>query len=368
MRKLAVLVALLLAACGDPKLKAGLNVGLAGADVGRMATTEVRMSGAARDRYFDTRVAAQTIIAAGELTPAIMRAALDSLAADEKVGVVISRFLGSEEIDAARAYSAARMPFLSVSPLPDGISSATGPGFSLVPSLTDQAVFLAQQARPSEKVAIVHIDNAYGTTMASELVHTLEARGFKGVEVRQYHQAWDEPRVVALGTELQRDYRPTLLYFVGRAPSLELIWQPFRETAENVRVLASDLVESPAIFANNEGRFSGLQYVRYADPMSQAPRMKDLNERYWMWISRGEMTNEAILVYDAMMLIGEAMRAGARERSEFIDYFASLGRTRPPFNGVGGLIEFTNGGAVKRELKLGEVTRRGVITAGDTIE
>jgi len=366
--KLAVCAIVLLAACGDPKLKVGLNVGLAGADVGRMASTEVRMSGAAKDRYFETRVAAQTIIAQGELTPAIMRAALDSLAADEKVAVVVSRFLGSEELDAARAYVAGGVPFLSVSPLPEGISSATGPGFSLVPPLVDQARFLAEQAEPSEKVAIVHVDNAHGRTMAEEIVKALAARGFSGVEVREYKQSWDEPRVVALGTELQRDYKPDLLYFVGRAPSLELIWQPFRNTAEMARVFASDMVESPAIYANNEGRYSGLRYVRYADPMSAEARMKDLNDRYWMWISRGEMTGEAILVYDAMTLVGDAMRAGARERQDFIEYFKSLGRTRPPFKGVAGLVEFTADGAVRREFKLGEVKGRSVVTVGDSIE
>ena len=366
--KLAVCAIILLAACGDPKLKVGLNVGLAGADVGRMASTEVRMSGAAKDRYFETRVAAQTIIAKGELTPAIMRASLDSLAADDKVPVVISRFLWKEELDAARAFVSGRMPFLSVSPLPDGITAAAGPGYSLVPSLEDQAQFLAEQAKPSDKIAVVHIDNEHGVLMAAAIVKSLKARGIDGVEVRQYHQSWDEPRVVALGSELEKDYKPTLLYFVGRAPSLELVWQPFRNTQEMARVYASDMVESPAVFANNEGRYSGLKYVRYADPMSAEPRMKDLNDRYWMWISRGEMTGEAILVYDAMTLIGDAMRAGARERSDFSEYFASLGRTRPPFKGVAGLVEFTDGGAVKREFKLGEVTNRGVVTVGDSIE
>ncbi|MGQ0815413.1 MAG: ABC transporter substrate-binding protein [Gemmatimonadota bacterium] len=355
-------LALVLADCGDPKLKVGLNAGLAGADVGRMAATEVRMSGAARDRYFDMRVAAQTIIARGELTPAILRASLDSLVADESVAVIISRFLLAEELAAARNFSAQGMPFLSVAALPSGVASPNGSGFSLVPGLTEQAIFLAKQANAADRIAIVHIDNVYGTALRAELVNALNARGFKTAGIRQYQQSWDEPRVVALGTELERDSDPNLIYFIGRAPSLELIWQPFREAAKEVRVIGSDLVESTAIYANPQGRYTGLKYVRYFDPKSAEPRMKDLNDRYWMWISRGEMTGEAVLVYDGLMLVAAALRAGARERSEFVAYFASLGKTRPPFKGVGGLIEFTSAGQAQRDFELAEVTSEGVVS------
>src|SRR5688500_15149903 len=154
---LAFALACALGACGDPDLKVGLNVGLAGADIGRMAATEIRMGGAATDRRFDVRVAAQTIIARNELTPAILSAALDSLAADEDVGVIVSRFLQKEEFDAARRFTAAGVPFLSVSPLPAGIVKTGGPGFSLVPGQAEQAAFIAREAKPGDRIAIVHI-------------------------------------------------------------------------------------------------------------------------------------------------------------------------------------------------------------------
>ena len=365
VRKLALL-AFALGACGDPDLKVGLNVGLAGADIGRMAATEIRMGGAATDRRFDVRVAAQTIIARNELTPEILTAALDSLAADEDVGVIVSRFLQQEELDAARRFTSAGMPFLAVTPLPEGIASASGPGFSLVPSQRDQAAFLAEQARASDRISIIHIDNAYGRNMTQLLTAALAARGVTPVDVREYKQAWDEPRMVALGTEVEK-VEPTAMFFFGRAPSLELVWQPFREAAKDIRVYAGDLVESTALYANPAGRYTGLRYVRYIDPRSKDPRMTDLNDRYWMWISRGEMTNEAVMVYDALTLVGEAMRAGARTRPEFIAYFASLGSTRPPFKGVGGLVQFTAGGEVQREMHLAEVTYRGVVMPGDSL-
>lgn len=359
VRALALALA---AGCGDPDLKAGINAGPAGAGVGQMAAREVRMAGAAKDRRFDVRIAAQTIIARGELTPEILGASLDSLAADEDVAVIVSRFLEKAELDAARRFNAAGQPYLSLSPLPRGIATANGPGFSLVPSLRAQAEFLAQHAQANDRITVVHLNNEYGRELAALLVAALRARGFTQVDVRHYEQSWDEPRVVALGTEIEAA-SPTVMFFLGRAPSLELVWQPFRNAAKPIRVFGSDLVESPALYANREGRFTGLKYVRYFDPKSRDPRMDDLNTRYWMWLSLGEMTNEAALVYDAMLLMGDALRAGARTDGEFISFFASLGKSRPAFDGVGGPIAFDENGDVQREFKLAEVTGRGVLSA-----
>jgi ABC-type branched-subunit amino acid transport system substrate-binding protein len=359
IRKLLPFILVAAAACGDPKLKVGLNVGPAGADVARMASSEVRQSRPARDRRFEIRVAAQIPMVRNELTPALMRAALDSLADDESVAVVVSRFLGQEMLDAAHGYNRKNVPYLAVTPLPPGFASASGPGFSLVPNYTKQATFLASLADPEDRIAIVHIADAYGAMLAAEVVKALTARGLSVTEVRNYEQSWDEPRMVALGTDM-RSKDPTLLYFLGRGPSLELVWQPFRDVAKEVRVIGSDLVESNALYVNREGRFTGLQYVRYVDPQSPEPRIKDLHDRYDWWISRGEMTNEAVLVYDAMLLIGEGLRAGARSRADFQQYFASLGRSRPAFEGVGGDIAFGDDGEVAREFELAEVTYRGV--------
>ena len=357
-----VRLTVLLAACGDPKLKVGLNVGAAGADVGAMAASEIRQSQAAKDRRFEVRIAAQRAVSNQSAPPQMIKAALDSLAEDEAIAVVVSRFLGQETLDAARSYKSANVPFISVTPLPPGTSAPGGPGFSLVPGYAKQAEFMAGHASANDRVAIVHINDAYGVTLSNALTEALKTRGITPVDVRKYDQSWDEPRVVAVGTEMARDKMPTLLYFLGRAPSLQLVWQPFRESAKEVRVIGSDLVESTSLYTNPEGGFTGLKYVRYADPQSAEARMKDLHDRYMMWISRGEMTSEAALVYDALMMTGEALRAGARTRAQFREYFNSLGRSRPPFNGVAGPVAFDDAGEVARPFQLAEVTYNGIVT------
>lgn len=366
-RLLLLSLAIVVAACGRQKLEIAVNAGPGGADVGRMAASEIRQSGAAKNRRVEVRIPLMKPIVFGTATPRMMQLALDSVAHDEKVAVIVSRFLDNEILASAQDFKTKAIPFISTTPLPPGITSLNGPGFSMVPNLAKQAAFMAGEANARDRIVIIRINDAYGTGLTTALIGALHTRGITSVDVKTYEQSWDEPRMVALGTDLEKTGNPSLVYFIGRAPSLELVWQPFREASKDIRVVASDLVESTAIYDNPEGIFTGLKYVRYFDPQAKHPRMVDLHDRYLLWIGRGEMTGEAVLVYDAMMMTAAALRAGARTRGEIRRYFATLGRSRPPFSGVGGLVAFDEDGEVARKLELAEVTNRGVVIAGDTI-
>lgn len=352
---------LLVAACGNRQFDIGVNAGPGGADVARMASSEVRMSRPRIDKRVDVRIAAMRATARNEATPPMLAASLDSIIAEKHVGAVISRFLDQEVLALVPRMKSSGLPFLSTTPVPGGIVSGNGPGFSLVPGYHKQAAFLALQSTTSDKIAIVHIDDFYGNSLATELVKALKDRGQNVVEIKKYRQDWDEPRMVALGTILQKQIDPTLVYFIGRAPSLELVWQPFREAGGSSKVIGSDLVESTALYENQEAKFTGLRYVRFFDTKSQETRMKDLHDRYAMWIGRGEMTGEAVLVYDAMLMLGEALRSGARTHQDVVAYLTSLGKSRPPFKGVGGPISFGSDGEVDRKFELAEVHDRGIV-------
>ena len=88
--------------------------------------------------------------------------------------------------------------------------------------------------------------------------------------------------------------------------------------------------------------------------------MHDLASRYVFWVGFGNITSEGVLTYDGMHLIGDAVRAGARTRAQVRAYLESLGKTRPPFSGVGGLISFADDGTVHRPMELVEIQARGV--------
>lgn len=355
------LVFLLLAAtaCGDKKLEVAVYDGLHGATIANMAASGVRQSQVAKDRRFDARAVAQHAIVRDSLTPEILTASLDSIVQDTLVVALLSRFYMQAAVDATSKMTQAGIPYLALHPVDPRLVGGNTAGFALVPDITKEAAFIARQVGAGKRVALIHIDDTYGRGMAAALVEALTEAGSAPFRVRSYQQSWDEPRMVALGHETRND-RPELMVFAGRSPSLTLVMQPFREAGEEIRVIGTDLVESQQTYNNADGSLAGVQFVRFIDPVSQNERMRDLAGRYTFWVGFGEITSEGVLIYDGVYLIGEAVRAGARTRQQVVAYLRSLGRTRPPFSGVGGLIAFGDDGQVQRAMELVEVQQRGV--------
>jgi ABC-type branched-subunit amino acid transport system substrate-binding protein len=354
-----MLLLLALSACGDPKLEVAVYAGPHGATVARMAASGIRQSQAARDRRFDSRPLNQIAVVRDSLTPEMLRASIDSVADDTLVVALISRFHLQAAIDATGRPNQAGTPYISLHSTAPELTGGDTWGFSLAPDYNKQAAFIARQIGAGRRVAVLHIDDAYGRGMSAALVNALTQAGSPPTDVRRYEQSWDEPRMIALGHDT-RSKEPDVLVFAGRSPSLALVIQPFREAGEEIRTIGTDLVESFSVYNNFDGSLQGVQFVRFLDPKAEDERMKDLSGRYILWIGAGQITGEGVLTYDGMHLIGEAVRAGARTRAQVRDYLRSLGRSRPPFSGVGGLIAFGEDGQVDRKMELVEVQARGV--------
>jgi ABC-type branched-subunit amino acid transport system substrate-binding protein len=359
LRKLSVLLLLATVGCTDPKLEVGVYAGMHGFTIARMAASGIRQSQAAKDRRFDSRPLNQAAVVHDTLTPQMLRASIDSVAADTLVVALITRLYMQTAIDAMADLNRRGMPYIALHPTAPELTGGSTWGFSLVPDYNKEAAFIAKQIGAGKRVAIAHIDDAYGNGMARAIAQAITQAGSTPIDVRKYQQSWDEPRMVALGHELRKK-QPDILVFAGRTPSLTLVIQPFQEAGEEVRVIGTDLVESSAVYNNSDGSLRGVQFVRFVDTRAEDERMKDLAGRYTLWIGSGYITTEGVLTYDAMHMIGDAVRAGARTRSQVRDYLRSLGRTRPPHSGVGGLIAFGDDGQVARPMQLVEIQSRGV--------
>jgi len=365
-RKLLVLLLAVAGGCSDKKLEVAVYDGLHGATIANMAASGVRQSQVAKDRRFDARSVAQRAIVRDSLSPEILTASLDSIVEDTLVVALLSRFYMQAAVAATSKMKEAGLPFLALHPVAPQLVGGGTTGFALVPDITKEAAFIAKQVGSGKRVALIHIDDTYGRDMAAALVNALTQAGSAPFLVRSYQQSWDEPRMVALGHDT-RSQGPEIMVFAGRSPSLVLVMQPFREAGEEIRVIATDLVESQTTYNNPDGSLAGVQFVRFLDPTSPDERMRNLQDRYTFWVGFGEITSEGVLVYDGMYLIGEAVRAGARTRAQVVAYLRSLGRTRPPFSGVSGLIAFGDDGQVQRKMELVEVQQRGVtIVATDS--
>ena len=359
MRNSSIILLFALSACSDPKLEIGVYAGMHGNTVARMTTVEMRTSKVAPDRRVDARLVNPRAVVLDTLTPAMLRAELEAMAADEQVLAALTRLNWQAAVEATQAMNQQQLPYLSLTATTPQVVGGDTWGFSLVPSFQQQAEFIAQHVTPGQRIGIVYIDDVYGQGMRDALTAAFTSRGSVPVDVRRYEQSWDEPRMLAVGHEL-RAKRPQVLIFAGRSPSLALVMQPFREGQDSVRVIGTDLAESFQLYNDENGTFHDVQFVRYFNPRSSNPRIKNLWEAYLIWVGIGELTGEIILVHEGMTLIGDALRNGVRTRAELRDYLKSLGKTRPAFEGPGGPLTFENGFAVRR-MELAAVTPIGVV-------
>ena len=137
--------------------------------------------------------------------------------------------------------------------------------------------------------------------------------------------------------------RPTLLIWIGRAAQFGFIARDIRRALPALAVLASDGFGGPALAHDSAHALDGVRYVRLVDYSRPDTALTRLVASY-RDAGFGEITDQAVLAYDAVLLLAQAMRERGAEREAIRVWVASIGRFRPPFPGLSGPIAFPTGG------------------------
>ena len=101
-----------------------------------------------------------------------------------------------------------------------------------------------------------------------------------------------------------------------------------RKALPRVEVIATDGFSGSAIADDTLHRFDGVRYVRLVDVDRPNPALSRLNARYQREGWR-EPSDQAILSYDAVLLLAEAIRAAGPKREAIRDWLTQ-GRERSP--------------------------------------
>ncbi len=291
-------------------------------------------------------------------TPTAARQAAEKLANDTSVKFILQQSPVGLPPNVQRVYDSRGVPVLVIDPVLEK------PGgrwvFHLLPSARDEALLMAGQAEKlwhPTRVAIVHSPDPYGVVLSGELRYVLP-RGTPVVLDTVFQETPDTTVAAALERTVSAA-NPDVLFWVGPPRVLAILLVRLRQHLPNVRIMGSDATEAKRIYDNEDGTFSGLVFVRAADPSVDTARYNNFQYRYSIWMG-GQGTSDAVLSYDVTAMLADAMRAGAVTRQQLRDYLYSLGRTRPPYNGVTGPIAFDSLGVIRRGLGLAEVREDGV--------
>ncbi len=258
-------------------------------------------------------------------------------------------------------YSSKGVPVLVLDPVlekPDGASGQWV--FHLLPSARDEAQLMADQAQKlwhPTRAAIVHSNDVYGGVLSGELRNALA--GGKPVVLDTVFQETPDTTVAAALVRTISAANPDVLFWLGPPRVLAILIDRLRQHLPQLRIMGSDAAEAKRIYDNPDGLFSGLVFVRAADPSVDTARYNNFQYRYSIWMG-GQGTSDAVLSYDVTSMLAEAMRNGALSRQQLRDYLYSLGRSRPAYNGVTGPISFDSTGVIRRSLQLAEVRDDGV--------
>jgi branched-chain amino acid transport system substrate-binding protein len=354
-RKLQLLAALVVCACTDPAPpQIGVVVGSAPRRAAELAAEEQRSGDPG---FFEPLIPTSA-------SPVAAAAALDlarEFVDNARVIAVVGHGNSAASLAASPVYNSGGL--VQIAPTTTApVYGGAGPySFRLVPSDTLQAEFIARTIRSlwprPGRVAIVYVNDDYGRGLYRQLRSHLGEVVFDGV----YADNADEWELAALGRMIGAK-QPDLLIWLGRSRPLGLLLHELRPHAPGLHVFCGDGCDGAAVYRNEDGRFTGLVFVRFIDPHSDDAALTNFARRYREHAGEPP-SGEALLTYDAVSLIRAALRDGARTRDQVRRYLASLGAERPPFHGLTGSIAFDSTGSMARPYLLAEVVAPDSVVA-----
>lgn len=329
-------------ACGRSRVAVGVSTSVAYLNAARMAVADAGAAGAIEG--LDTVFLGESTNEAG---PAVRRA--DSLVAVPGMVAVVGHSNSQTSLAAAPVYNQRAVVELSPTSSASNFAGSGSFSFSLVPPDERQGAFLAGYlgtlAPAGGRVAVLYVNDDYGRGLHAAFIASLDTARFPVVLDLPHIQSDHLEEQISETAGALRHVRPDLVVWLARGAVLSRYLDSMRAAVPRVPVLGADAVGS-GIAEPADPRWAGVRHVAFVDRAS-SPEVRDFSSRLAKTYGF-QGTDGAALTYDAMSLVLAGLRSGARTGEDLRAYLASLGRTRPPFQGITGPISFDAQGRVQR--------------------
>jgi branched-chain amino acid transport system substrate-binding protein len=283
-------------------------------------------------------------------------AAAESLVSDDRVLAVVGHANSSASLAASQIYDARHVVQIAPTSSTPLYSQAGPYSFRLVASDEHQGDFLAAQVlaiQPAPRVAVLYVNDDYGRALRDVVVGQLGAAQLAPV----YDGAFSEDTAirddVQIVAALARP-RPQLLLWLGRSARFRRMAPLLRRALPTLSVVASDGFGAAGLATDPGHVFDGVRYVQIVDFAHPTQRIAALQSRFAAdgWPA---LEDQAVLSYDAVLLLAAAMAEAGPRREAIRDWLAEVGLTRPPFVGASGPISFDANGDREPSYHLVEV-------------
>jgi branched-chain amino acid transport system substrate-binding protein len=328
-----VAAAILLCACErSQELRIGVVLGVEGVKAAQLAVDDLNAAGGAP-------ISLRSLSGAYGSSAQIALQGAESLAADPHVLAVVGHTNSSASLSASQVYNARHVVQLAPTSTAPLYSQAGPYSFRMVGSDANQARFLVAQlpAAQAQRVALVYANDDYGRSLRQLTVEELAKRGvqpvFQGAYAEGETDGADIARAIAAA-------HPTILVWLGRFPFYAKARPALLTALPTLEVLASDGFGGSPL-GERSGTLEEVRYVRLVNVDTASAPLRALARRYAATGGVTTLSDQAVLTYDAVMLLGTGLRAVGADREAIRRWLDELGRKRPPYGGVTGPIRFT---------------------------
>jgi branched-chain amino acid transport system substrate-binding protein len=345
-------------ACADPAPLRIAVVGSSGAPLGAtLAVEDINASGGISGRLLEAGVVNEP----AHVTPQQAIATADSLAARMDVLAVVGHGGSGTSIAASQVYNAHHVPQIAPNTSSPLYTDAGPYSFRLVASDKHQAEFIATRIAGMSRharIAVLYINDDYGRALHRFLQTAFSAAGVLVVYEAPFISGGEFDRSLGDVVRSLKNATPDLLVWVGLPPELQRLRAPLRVALPALRVFGSDGVSFIGASADVTP-FAGDWVVSYTDITASRPQLRSVAARF-LPLSGRALTDGAALTYDAVGILAEVMRTGARTREAIQRVLAGWSASSHVYQGITGPIVFDEHGDARPSYVLLEITRDGM--------
>lgn len=283
---------------------------------------------------------------------AVMHA--EDLASIPGLAAVVGHSNSTSSLAASQIYNAREIIQIAPTSTTPVYSEAGPYSFRLVPSDALQGRFLAGVLEDSfpegARLGLFYVNDDYGRGLRSELLANLDPERYPVLVTLPHLE--EDVRAIDVESSVRNaaGADPDVVVWLARSTVLRFFIADLRRELPGVPIYGSDAIGAEVPAGEAATHWEGVVYSDFLDP-GASEELRAFGARHAERTGR-QATATEILTYDATTLLLTAIREGHRTGPEIRRWLMSLGRDRPPHEGLSGPISFEADGDVERSYVL----------------
>jgi branched-chain amino acid transport system substrate-binding protein len=332
-----IVLAVLGVACSDGKpYSIAVVLDASGIEGAQLAADRINADGGINGHRLELRTEH-----GAEKSARVSLATAERLSADNAVLAVVGHTNSASSLSASQVYNARKVVQLSPTASSPLYSQAGVYSFRMVPSDIHQGAFLVAEALRSSahtRVAVVFVNSDYGRPLHGVVLDSMRRAGVPPVFDAPF-DAIDSTAGRALLSSLMRA-NPEVMIWIGRSADLMPIAARLRVALPRLVIIASDGFSRRLPMDSTRRVFDAVRYVRFVDVERRDSVLQSVRTSYARTHGM-EISDQTLLAYDAVTLLGAALRAVGPRREAIRHWLEDVGSAGREFTGVTGPVKFS---------------------------